>query len=319
MLIAEGLRRTFGPIRALAGFDLVVRPGEVVGLIGHNGAGKTTFARVVSGLVRPDAGRITVAGLDPSTHPRPARGQVGLAPQHPALYPTATARENLRVFGGLAGLRRRTLRAEIEAVAAAMHLDGVLDRRVSTLSGGQFRRVQTATALLHRPPVLLLDEPTVGADPVSRQALLGAVRRRADEGAAVCYTTHYLPELDELDATLAVAAQGRVVARGTRADLLDGLPGELRVRFDGAVPPGLTAGLAGVEAGGEAGLEAGGEDRTVVDGELRIRTSQPDRTLAGLVSRAERSGLPGLRSVDVRRPSLDDLYRRLAVEVPDAV
>jgi ABC-2 type transport system ATP-binding protein len=295
VLVVEGLRKAFGPVTALDGFDLTVRSGEVVGLIGHNGSGKTTFARVVAGLVRPDAGRVRIGGADSPDR----RGLVGFAPQEPALYPTATVRENLRVFGGLAGLRGAALRREIDAVAPALDLAGVLDRRVATLSGGQFRRVQAATALLHRPPVLLLDEPTVGVDPPTRAALLRLVRERAASGTAVCYTTHYLPELDELGATLAVAARGRIVARGTRADLLAGLPGELRVRFAGPAP---------------ARLAEGHPDRRVEGGELRVCCADPAGALAGLLRDADSAA--DLSTVDVRHPSLDDLYHRLAVEVP---
>jgi ABC-2 type transport system ATP-binding protein len=131
-----------------------------------------------------------VAGVDVGAQPARARTLVGLAPQEIALYPSATLRENLRFYGGLAGLRRAELRREITEMADVVALTDVLDRAVGTLSGGQQRRAQAATALLHRPPVLLLDEPAVGADPVTRQALLALVRDRAEQGAAVCYTTH---------------------------------------------------------------------------------------------------------------------------------
>jgi len=219
-LQASGLRRAFGTVRALDGFDLTIRPGEVTGLIGPNGAGKSTFDRVVAGIVRPDAGRVLVGGVDPAAEPYRARSLLGLAGQDVALYPTATVRENLQVFGGLAGLGRRALRGRIGPTCDELDLLDLLDRRVATLSGGQQRRVHAAVAMLHRPPVLLLDEPTVGADPASRLALLAAVRRRADEGCAVVYTTHYLPEIAALGATLAVAVGGRVVARGPVDELL---------------------------------------------------------------------------------------------------
>lgn len=275
MLVAEGLRKRYGSIAALDGFDLTVQPGEIAGLVGHNGAGKTTFAGVVAGLVRPDAGRVLVDGADVSTRPGHARQRLGLAPQEIALYQSATVRQNLRLFGGLAGLRGRGLRTAIDETAEALALTGLLDRAVGLLSGGQQRRAQAATALLHRPPVLVLDEPTVGADPSARQALLRVVRDRAADGSAVCYATHYLPELDDLDATVAVAARGRVIARGTRQALLAGLPGELRVTL------------------------TGGTEHTV-------RTVDPSQALADLVARGHQ-----VLAVDIRRPSLDDLYHAL--------
>jgi ABC-2 type transport system ATP-binding protein len=274
VLIAEGLVKRYGSTTALAGFDLTVAPGEIVGLIGHNGAGKTTFVEVVSGLVRPDAGRVTVAGFAPG---RPARRHLGLAPQDIALYQPATVRQNLRLFGALAGLRGRALPGAIDEVATALDLTSVLDRAVGVLSGGQRRRAQTATALLHRPAVLLLDEPTAGADPTTRRALLEVVRQRAADGAAICYITHYLPELEDLDATIAVARHGRVVARGDRGTLLAGLPGEVLVEFRDGPPQ-------------------------------RIATTDPARALAGVLA----TGRAPV-AVDIRRPDLDTLYAALEV------
>ncbi|MFE1291363.1 ABC transporter ATP-binding protein [Streptomyces sp. NPDC058751] len=282
MLIAEGLVKRYGPRGALDGFDLTVPAGEIVGLIGHNGAGKTTFVEVVSGLVRPDAGRITVAGLDALRDGRAARRSLGVAPQELALYGSATARENLRLFAGLAGFRGRRGDAEIDRVLNELRLSDVAERPVAALSGGQRRRVQAATAMVGSPSLLLLDEPTAGADPETRAALLGAVRARAEAGAAVVYTTHYLPELVDLDATLALARAGRIIARGTQEELTRHLPGELRVTFADPAEP-----------------------------ELRRPTTDPGADLAALLA----SGRTPV-SVDVRRPGLDDLYRSLEAAAP---
>ncbi|PRX70526.1 ABC-2 type transport system ATP-binding protein [Nonomuraea fuscirosea] len=265
MLAAEGLVKRYGGVVALDGFDLRVRPGEIAGLVGHNGAGKTTFFEIAAGLIAPDAGRVRV------------EGDVGMAPQHLALYPSVTVRETLRLFGGLAGLRGRALAAAVERTAEELALTEVLDRRVGVLSGGQQRRTQAATALLPEPEVLLLDEPTAGADPETRAALLAAVRRRAQGGAAVVYCTHYLPELTELAATVAVAGNGRVIARGAAADLLRDLPGEVRVTVEGAA-------------------------------EIAVATTDPTATLVELLRDLDRPVL----GIDIRRPSLDDLYRELS-------
>jgi ABC-2 type transport system ATP-binding protein len=267
-LDARGVRKRFGDLVALDGFDLRIAAGEIVGLVGHNGAGKTTFVEIVAGLTRPDAGTVLVDGLDVAARTASVRRRVGLAPQEFGLYPPLTVRENLRLFAGLAGLRGRRQ-------SAALGLCEVLDRQVGYLSGGQRRRAQAATAFVHRPRLLLLDEPTAGADPATRRALLQLVRRCAEEGTAVCYTTHYLPELADLDATIAVAARGRIIARGTQAELLAGIPAELRV------------------------VLSSGEERV-------LRSTDPARSLAGLVEQ----GLP-LQAVDVRQPSLDDLYHAL--------
>lgn len=301
MLVAEGLVKRYGTRRALDGFGLTVRSGEITGLIGHNGAGKTTFVEAVTGLTRLDAGRLTVGGIDVRRDPRGARRLLGVAPQELALYVSATARDNLRLFGALAGLRRAALRRAVAEVAEELQLTEVLDQRAGLLSGGQRRRTQAAAALIGGAPLLLLDEPTAGADPQTRAALLEAVKARAASGAAVVYTTHYLPELADLGATLAVARSGRVIARGAQQDLVRGLPGELRVRLatDGA-------GAAGVR---QLPASLAGRARTV-DGELRITSAEPPADLALLLSAGYAPTW-----VDVRRPDLDDLYRALAPEV----
>ncbi|MGW0965025.1 ABC transporter ATP-binding protein [Streptomyces sp. NPDC002516] len=277
MLVAEGLVKRYGSRRALDGFDLTVPAGEIVGLIGHNGAGKTTFVEIVTGLVRPDAGRVAIAGLDALREGRAARRFLGVAPQELALYGGVTARENLRLFAGLAGFRGRRGATEIDRVLDELCLTAVADRPVAALSGGQRRRVQAATAMVGSPPLLLLDEPTAGADPETRSALLSAVRARAEAGAAIVYTTHYLPELVDLDATLALARSGRIIARGTQEELTRHLPGELRVTF---ADPG--------------------------EPELHRPTTDPGADLAALLASGRTPA-----SVDVRRPGLDDLYRSM--------
>ncbi|SEG70642.1 ABC-2 type transport system ATP-binding protein [Actinacidiphila yanglinensis] len=299
MLAARGLRKRYGGRTALDGFTLDVGPGEITGLIGHNGAGKTTFVEVVTGLVRPDAGRVEVCGTDALAHPRAARALLGVAPQELALYPTVTVREHLRLFAGLAGLRRGAAGRSVAAVAEELMLGDVLDRRCAVLSGGQRRRTQAAAAMVGASRVLLLDEPTAGADPETRAALLAAVRARAAAGAAVVYTTHYLPELVDLDATLAVARDGRVVARGARAELTRDLPGEIRVTLDPAGPrPVLPEEL-------RARTRPCGPDG------LRIATRNPPADLATLLG----TGCAPT-AVDVRRPDLDDLYAALAATTP---
>ncbi|WP_239108892.1 ABC transporter ATP-binding protein [Microbispora siamensis] len=265
--------KRYGRRSALDGFDLAVASGEIVGLIGHNGAGKTTFVEVVTGLVRPDAGQVRIAGRSG----RAVRRLLGMAPQEFALYNGVSVRDNLRLFAGLAGLRGRRRDTEISRVLDELHLAPLADRLAGVLSGGQRRRVQAATAMVGSPPLLLLDEPTAGADPETRSALLAAVKARAEAGAAVLYTTHYLPELVDLDATVALARAGRVVARGTQQELTRGLPGELRVTFADPAEP-----------------------------ELRLPTVNPGADLAALLAAGRTP-----TSVDVRRPSLDDLYRSL--------
>jgi ABC-2 type transport system ATP-binding protein len=290
-LVAGGLVKRYGRSVALDGFGLSVSPGEIAGLVGHNGAGKSTFVETVSGLTRPDAGRVSVAGIDALAHPSRARARRGVCPQETALYPRLTVGEHLRLFGALAGLRRAALRRAVDRVAEQLCLTDVLGRPAGLLSGGQRKRSQAATALIAETPVLLLDEPTAGADPQTRQALLAVVAERAAAGAAVVYTTHYLPELEELGATLAVARAGRIIARGGQAALLSGLAGTVNVRFDGPVP---------------GQLRRCGQVCGVTGDELRVATSDPPATLARLLA----AGAAPV-SIDVSRPGLDDLYAAL--------
>jgi ABC-2 type transport system ATP-binding protein len=273
VLEATDLTKKYDEVQALAGFSLSVAAGEICGLVGHNGAGKTTFVDMVSGLLRPDSGAVLVDGVPPHD----TRGEIGISPQHIALYRPLTVREHLELYGRLSGLRRKALKAEIEELATAMQLTSFLERRAGLLSGGQQRRTQAATALIHRPKLLLMDEPTAGADPETRQALLDVVRQRADEGAAVVYTTHYLTELADLKASIAVASHGKVIARGSSAELLDGLPGEVRVR--------------------------------TTDHEYHRATTDPTAALLELIAHAQGT----VESVELRNPDLDDLYRSLAV------
>ena len=273
MLEATDLTKKYDEVQALDGFSLSVAAGEICGLVGHNGAGKTTFVDMVSGLLRPDSGAVLVDGVAPHE----TRGEIGISPQHIALYRPLSVREHLELYGRLAGLRRKALKAEIEELATAMQLTSFLNRRAGLLSGGQQRRTQAATALIHRPKLLLMDEPTAGADPETRQALLDVVKQRASEGAAVVYTTHYLTELADLKASIAVASHGKVIARGSSAELLDGLPGEVRVR--------------------------------TTDHEYHRATTDPTAALLELIAHAQGT----VESVDLRHPDLDDLYRSLAV------
>jgi ABC-2 type transport system ATP-binding protein len=219
VLEASGLVKTYRGQRALDGFSLAVAAGEIVGLVGRNGAGKTTFVEVVAGLVRPEAGQLRVCGVDALGQARAARTLSGVCPQETALYPAATVAEHLRLFGALAGLRGPALRRAVDDIAERMDLADVAGKPTGLLSGGQRKRTQAATALIAERPLLLLDEPTVGADPATRARLLAVVADRAAAGAAIVYTTHYLPELTDLKATVAVAQAGRIVARGTLGEL----------------------------------------------------------------------------------------------------
>lgn len=220
VLTVDDVQKSYGEIRALRGVSLEIKAGEVVALLGRNGAGKSTLLSIVAGLIEPDAGSVMVDGLDIKRDRAAAATRVGIAPQETGIYRVLTVRDNLEFFGELAGLGRSDRKRRADEVAERLELTELLDRRGSTLSGGEARRLHTACALVHAPPLLLLDEPTVGADVTTRNRLIEAVRELAAEGAAVVYTTHYLPEVESLDAEIIVIDRGQLLARGTQATLV---------------------------------------------------------------------------------------------------
>ncbi|WDN50556.1 ABC transporter ATP-binding protein [Streptomyces clavuligerus] len=299
-LALHAVGKRYGTTTALDGVDLTVAAGEIVGLLGANGAGKTTLMSLVAGLLRADSGRIEICGrplTGDRSHDRRARLDLGLAPQELGVYPPLTVRQNLRFFAELAGLRAREARRRIEETAAPLGLTALLDRRVSRLSGGEQRRVHTALALLHRPPLVLLDEPTAGVDVETRTRLIAHVRELAATGTAVCYSTHYLPEVEALDASVAVLHQGRMVARGTLAEVVRG-HGESAVELTFPGPPPPLRLPWPVTVGAEV---------------LRVQVEEPQsavpEVLAALGDTA--GSLVGLRVV---RPGLESAFLRLTRE-----
>jgi ABC-2 type transport system ATP-binding protein len=227
-----------------------VAAGSIVSLLGRNGAGKSTLLSIVAGLVRADTGSVTVDGVDVLANPHLANGAVGIAPQHTGIYPPLSVRENLEFFGELSGLTRSDRRTRAGVVADQLGLASLLDRKAMKLSGGEARRLHTGCALMHRPKVLTLDEPTVGADVTTRAQLIEAVKQLATDGAAIVYTTHYLPEVEALDASIVVMDSGRVLTVGTRDELIRAhRTSGLELRTYDSLPPQLAASLQVVELG----------------------------------------------------------------------
>jgi ABC-2 type transport system ATP-binding protein len=234
---------------------------------------------------------VTVNGIDALAHPDKARALLGLAPQDLGIYPVLSVERNLTFFAELSGLTGKRLRAQVKDVAEALDLANLLGQKAATLSGGQKRRLHTAMALVNEPKVLFLDEPTVGADVQTRNQILEVVRRRAEAGCAVVYTSHYLTEIEDLAATVAVLEGGKIVARGPLAGLIaeHGSPA-LRLTFEGSAPV-----LDGFEVSGSTAT---------------LRTPDPARAAAGILGRLNGS-TERLRSVDIVRPSLEAAYLAL--------
>jgi ABC-2 type transport system ATP-binding protein len=299
-LEARGARRSFGADRGLDGVDLRLERGEVYGLLGPNGAGKTSLVRALCGRLRLDAGSVRLLGRDPRD--AEARRGLGLVPQQIALYPELTVAENLELLGRLAGLPA----AEAgPAVKDALGWIGLADRAASlvgTLSGGQQRRVNLAAATLHRPAVLLLDEPTVGVDPAAREQIHERLRDLRARGIAILLATHDMDQAAELCSRIGILVDGRIRAEGTLAELVRRAFGDAReMRVSLASPPGDDA----RRALAADGLAAGADERTW-SGPLAVGLD----ALPAIARRLTAAGVPFLE-LRLREPGLRGAFFRL--------
>ncbi len=295
---AKGVVKRFGPVTALDGVSLDIAPGEFFGLLGPNGAGKSTLMSLISGLKSLDGGTLNVNGEGAAAGSAGARRSLGLVPQHIALYTDLSAEANLRIFGGLYGLRGRALEGRIDSVLEAVQL---ADRRrdpVKAFSGGMQRRLNLAASLLNEPRLLLCDEPTVGVDPQSRNAIFEFLKERNRAGLTIIYSTHYMEEATRLCSRIGIIDHGRILALGTIDELLARLPFEEEIRY----PSGpATAALA-------AELAAFGEVASL-DGTDRFRP-RPGYPLSSFYAITERHGLAP-RLFTSQRPTLEALFLQL--------
>jgi ABC-2 type transport system ATP-binding protein len=302
VLAVNGLVRRFGELVAVDDVSFRISAGETYGLLGPNGAGKTTTISMVSGLLEPDAGRVEVAGSPMGRGTLETRRWVGLVPQELALYPDLTGAENLQFFGHLYGLSGAHLQERMGHVLEIVGLASRKDDKASEYSGGMKRRLNIAIGLLHRPRLLILDEPTVGVDPQSRNSILESVEMLSEEGLSVLYTTHYMEEAERLCDRVGIIDEGRLIAEGTRRQLVS-----------------QVGQLDRVELRGRDELTAAGEAIGRLEGVVEVGVS--DHSLAALVSDAS-SLLPGLMSaatgagmtvigVDVQEPDLEAVFMHL--------
>jgi oleandomycin transport system ATP-binding protein len=312
---AEGLVKTFGKekVRALDGIDMVAREGTVFGLLGPNGAGKTTAIRVLSTLLRPDAGRASVGGYDVVREPERVRGIIGLTGQYAAVDELLSGADNLFMIGRLLGLSAGDAHTRARALLDAFELSDAAGKYVKTYSGGMRRRLDLAASLVGRPRFLYLDEPTTGLDPRSRLELWGMIRGLVAEGTTVLLTTQYLEEADRLADEIVVIDRGRVIAAGT--------PAQLKTRVGGHVLQARPDEVADLSATQTilAGLADGEEPYT--DGQL-VSVRIHDRSALGRAVRLlEEAGI-AIDDLSLRRPSLDEVFLaitgHLAEDDPDA-
>jgi ABC-2 type transport system ATP-binding protein len=296
---ARGLRKSYGDVVALAGVDLQVEGGSVFGLLGPNGAGKTTAVRILTTLLAPDAGSASVAGFDVVRAGAKVRRHIGLAGQYAAVDENLTGFENLEMVGRLYHLGRRHSRERGRELLESFDLADAGDRLVRTYSGGMRRRLDLAAALVARPPVLFLDEPTTGLDLPSRISLWEAIAALATEGTTVLLTTQYLDEADRLTTNIAVIDHGRVIAEGSPDELKARVGGDrLEVRLE---EPGT--GQAAAAALGP--LTDGGV--TVEDCVVRAPLRQRRGSIAESVRRLDQAGV-AIADIAIRTPTLDDVF-----------
>ena len=301
---AVGLVKRYGATTALDGFDLEVAPGTVCGLLGPNGAGKTTAVRILTTLVRPDAGHAEVAGQDVRRSPGEVRRRIGLVGQHAALDESLSGRENLVMFGRLTHVGTVQARKRADELLERFSLADAADRPVKKFSGGMRRRLDLAVGLIQAPRVLFLDEPTTGLDPRGRNEVWAAIRELVREGTTVLLTTQYLDEADQLAGRISVVDHGRVIAEGTPDELKSQVGGdrlECVVRDPTALPEAARI-LARV-SGAEPDIDADGRRASAPVGERLV-------ALAALLRELDAAGVEA-EDVGVRRPTLDEAFLHL--------
>jgi ABC-2 type transport system ATP-binding protein len=302
VLDVEGIGKRFGDLQAVDAVSFHVAQGETYGLLGPNGAGKTTSISMIAGLLEPDSGRVTVSGIPVSTTGIEAKAAIGLVPQDLAIYPDLSAEENLTFFGRLYGMRGRELNARVDEILEVIGLTERRADRSKEFSGGMKRRLNIGIGLLHRPRLLILDEPTVGVDPQSRNAILESVQALAAEGMAVLYTTHYMEEAERLCDRVGIIDQGEIKAEGTRRELVALVGEKDRLRL---------AGTGSLQSAADSVLMLSDvESASVAEGGIDLVVADAGGLLSELLQVVTHAGMH-VTGVELTEPDLEAVFLHL--------
>lgn len=310
VITATGLVKHFGTVKALAGLDLAVPQGSVLGLLGPNGAGKTTAVRILTTLLRPDAGQASINGVNVVAQPNKVRTMIGLSGQYAAVDEYLTGMENLEMVGRLYGFRRATARARAGELLERFALDEAANRPCTTYSGGMRRRLDLAAALVASPPVLVLDEPTTGLDPRSRMQMWDVIRELVAGGSTLLLTTQYLEEADRLADTIMVIDHGRCIAQGSADELKQQIGGpRINVTLTHREDVSAASELLAQHSGGPAEISP--------DNPREVNAAAPEaaQTLLAVVRALDERQI-AVSDISLRRPTLDEVFITLTGQAP---
>ena len=302
VLQVENLTKRFDDLIAVDGVSFTVAPGETYGLLGPNGAGKTTTISMIAGLLEADSGTVLIEGDQMTTTSIATKDLTGLVPQELAIYPDLTGKENLQFFGRLYGLGSNDLKDRVDEVLDVIGLTDRKDDRAKEYSGGMQRRLNIGIGLLHRPTLLILDEPTVGVDPQSRNAILESIERLAGEGMAVLYTTHYMEEAERLCDRVGIIDDGKIQAEGTRRELVSLVGQQDSVRLTGTGP--LEAAAAAINDIADVSAAS------VREGGIDVVSTDAAGSLPAILAAAAGAGAH-ITSVDLSEPDLESVFLHL--------
>lgn len=304
MLELRGLSKYYGDFQAVKSVDVTINKGDVFGFLGPNGAGKSTTISMIATLLKADKGQILIDGQPIHKDLDGFKKRIGIVPQDIALYPMLTGMDNLKFWGGAYGLKGQDLKNRIQAVSEIIGITERLSSKVESYSGGMKRRLNIGAALLHQPEILIMDEPTVGIDPQSRNHILESVKKLSEEGMTIVYTSHYMEEVEYLCDRLAIIDHGSIIALGSKEDIKSSVLEDTYFLIELDNYDEKT-----IEAFKEVGLSVSFDS---VDACLRLKCQSGLDSFAGLSTRIEKAGLTGwVQSIRIEKPSLEAVFLQL--------